>query len=609
MADNIHLIPEYLESDFLSMKEKLINLLKNTDTFKDYNYEGANITLLLELVSYLGDFTNFYMNEIAKNVYPDTTNLYETTHSLVSQRGYTPKGYISAELDLKVTIKKYNDDNTIEYFNNNDQLYIPAWFPFNTGIVNNNDEDIWYTTIRPETITIPSSGAEEDISFFIPLKQGKPFVETYNGNDLIDGNIILPFKNIDMGIFPYDQEKPSIIVYVNEEIWTRVDDFYNELSGLYINDNVYKLVYDKYGRYCIQFSTSRNMPNEESRIRVVLIESLGKNGTLGATFLNSDSGDNGIMKENVPVLIDRNWEIQDTPFAKNITKNLEINSEQISYINESSSIHGSDPENIKLLKEGSEKIANAQYRNVTKSDYIGDIEKRSDIIKVNVWGENEIRSENIFDFNKIYISVIPYNWTTYTIQTSAHEWIDPMVPDITQNINIPYEFHENFQNDIKEYIEPKKVLSTYEEFIIPNLVYFKFEIGILPKRMYNFNNITIDVRDKLEYYFDPLNRYFNEIIDFRDIHNFILDTTIKSSTKKFDNVRGINNLVIRDIVLYATHNENPMEIFNLNEDNNFPMFSVNEYDDRYENILKPIKLGLNQFPMLAKDMCIIINEV
>jgi len=157
MTDNIHLTPEYLETDFLSMKEKLINLLSNTDTFRDYNYEGANITLLLELVSYLGDLTNFYMNEIAKNVYPDTTNLYETTHSLVSQRGYTPKGYISAEIDLKITVTRYNEDNTIEYFKEGDQLYIPSWYPLNTGITNNNDDNIWYTTILPQTITIPSS--------------------------------------------------------------------------------------------------------------------------------------------------------------------------------------------------------------------------------------------------------------------------------------------------------------------------------------------------------------------------------------------------------------------------------------------------------------------
>jgi len=609
MSDKIHLTPEYLETDFLSMKEKLINLLKNTETFKDYNYEGANITLLLELVSYLGDLTNFYMNEVAKNVYPDTTNLYETTHSLVSQRGYSPKGYISAEIDLKINVKRYNDERTEEYFKKGDQLYIPAWYPFNTGMSNNNGDTIWYTTIKDHTITIPYEDSIEEHTFMIPLKQGVPFTETYNYSDIIDNAIILPFKNIDHGIFPYDEERPSLIVYVNEEAWTRVDDFYNEMSGLDINDNVYKLSYNKYGRYNIQFSESRNTPNEKSRIRVVLIRSLGKGGTLGANLLNSAESTSNVMKEYVPFLENRNWVIKDTSFIKNITKNIDLPGFQIYYVNESSSIHGSNPENTQILKNNSKKIANSQSRNVTKDDYISDIEKRSDILKANIWGEQETKSENIYDFNKIYISIIPYNWSTYTIPTSAREWIDPMTPDISQNIDIPYNFNTVFQDDIKRYIEPKKILSTYEEFVIPNLVYFKFEIGIIPKRMYNFDNISVDIRNKLEYYFDPINVYFNQIIDFRDIHNFILDTSIKTENNKFNNVRGINNLVFRDIVLYTSHSDDHMKIFDYNEENNFPMFNVNEYDTRYENILKPIKIGLNQFPALAKDMCIIINEV
>jgi hypothetical protein len=38
------------------------------------------------------------------------------------------------------------------------------------------------------------------------------------------------------------------------------------------------------------------------------------------------------------------------------------------------------------------------------------------------------------------------------------------------------------------------------------------------------------------------------------------------------------------------------------------MFTVTEFDTDYENILKPIQLGENQFPMLALDACTFINE-
>lgn len=606
MSD-IQLIPGYLETDFLSLKERLVNLLSNTDTFRDYNFEGANITMLLELVSYIGDLTNFYINEVAKNVYPDTANVYETTHSLVSHRGYQPNGYISADLDLKITVRRFNDNNTIEYYKENDQLYIPAWYPLDTKQKNVNNENIIYSTTYAHTITLPSSGNIDEYTFFIPVKQGAPFTVTYGGSDIIDGTIMLPFKKIDIGTYPYKEDLPSLVVYVDEEPWTRVNDFYDQLSGLNINDKIYKLVYDKYGRYNIIFSSARKMPNDKSRIRAVLLESLGADGTLGANLLTKEMGSGVVMKENVPSLVDRNWVITDTPFIKNITKNLEFDGSQFSFTNESESINGSNPETIAQIKENSRKIVNAQNRNVTKTDYIGDLEKRSDVIKANVWGEQEVFNNNIYDYNKIYISVIPKDWTTYTIPTSAFEWVDPMVPDISQVIQIPYDFNVMFQNELKRYLEPKKILSTYEIFVIPDIVYFKFEIGILPKRMYNFHNVVASLKDKLEYYFDYNNRSFQEIIDFREIHNYILDTSIMSPTNKFENIRGIQNLTFRDIVLYSSK-ENSMEIYPLNDQQMYPMFTVNEFDLRYDNTLKPVQLGLTQFPALAKDMCIFVNE-
>ena len=606
----INLVPGYLETDFLSMKERLINLMKKTDIFRDYNYEGSNITMLLELVSYLGDLSTFYVNEVAKNIYPDTANLYETTHSLVSQRGYQPRGYISSNVDLKITVKRYNDEMTHEYYKEGDQLYIPAWYTIDTGLLNINGDNIKFSTTSSHTITLPLSGNIDVYSFLIPIKQGVPFTVVYGGDDIIDGSIILPFKNIDMGIYPYSSSAPSLALYVNEEPWIRVDDFYDVLSGLNVSDNVYKLVYDKYGRYNIQFSTARSMPNSGSRIRAVLLESLGSNGTLGANLLVRELGQATIMKENVPVLVDRNWIIVDTPFIKNITKNIEFNGTQTGFTNESASINGSNPETIQQIKDNSKSTINSQSRNVTKHDYIGDLESRSDIIKANVWGEQEVFRGNILDFNKVYISVIPKDWTTYTIPTSGRQWIDPLVPDINQTIQIPYGFNSVFKNDLKTYLEPKKIMSTYEQFVIPDVVYFKFEIGILPKRVYNFNSIVSDVKRKLSYYFDWSNRSFQEIVDFRDIHNYILDKTITSQNDKFENVKGIQNFIFRDIVLYTTvSNQNdPMEIFPLNDNMMYPMFTVNEFDIRYDNLLKPIQLGLNQFPTIAIDMCIFINE-
>jgi hypothetical protein len=41
------LIPNYVDADFVTMKQRLRDLLAKTDTFKDYNFEGANISVAI----------------------------------------------------------------------------------------------------------------------------------------------------------------------------------------------------------------------------------------------------------------------------------------------------------------------------------------------------------------------------------------------------------------------------------------------------------------------------------------------------------------------------------------------------------------------------------
>jgi hypothetical protein len=47
------LIPDYMDIDYNTAKERLQTLLSANPVFKDINYEGANITTFIELIAYL----------------------------------------------------------------------------------------------------------------------------------------------------------------------------------------------------------------------------------------------------------------------------------------------------------------------------------------------------------------------------------------------------------------------------------------------------------------------------------------------------------------------------------------------------------------------------
>jgi len=581
------LIPEYLESDFGTSLIKNVDLLKKSDTFKDYNYHGANMTMILELLSYLTDFNSFHTNMVAKNVYMESANVYETVHSLAMQKGYYPKGYISSYTTISCSLSGTSNGQPI--ISDDDDLLIQAWQPIDIGLESRDGNALTYNTTKQ--YEIKSVQLINDItSFEFQMKEGTIETLNFKYTDIINNEIFLPFHHYDYGTFPYIV--PSVSVVVNGESWERVDEFYEGISGLESEDydDVYMLVFDKYNRYVIRFDTSRNVPGEVDDIVVNLLDSNGPDGVISTNAID------------LPAM----------PYFNiiNTTTGLVIPYENIiKFTNEESSILGSLPENIQEIKVSSKANIHSQYRNVTAKDYRYDLESRTDIDKGSAWGEQEVNPGNILEYNKVYISVIPPEglnslFASGTINTELVLWVERDDPELHAYVEEPTTYNTVYRDDLLVFLEPRKMLNCYEIPITPNLVYFRFDIGIRVKRTYTYIDVMNNVRSKLEYFFDRMLRDFYEEISFMDIHNFIMDQSITAPDNNFETIRGVENLVLREIstFTYALSGDK-QEIFEPNTDNLYPQYKNDSYDGYVDNKLRTIKLGYDQFPMLVIDMC------
>lgn len=632
MSKNTPLVPNYVDADFSTIKNRLVELLSKTDTFKDYDFEGANITILMELIAYLGDLNAFYTNKLAKNIHPETADIYEVVHSLVRQQGHEPRGYISAKVDLDITvsINLFDDDGVLTDSISNygvieqgDQLTIPKWFKIDTGLTDSvTGEAIYYTFTDNIVYTLTSSDVTNgSISIPVTLRQGKTVEEPliYTGQDLIDNRIILPFKTWDYGNFPYSgQSNNPVELFVGEieKPWVRLDDFYDDLSGLYDLEEVFMLVYDKYKQYSIQFSETRLVPSIDERIKLILLNSLGLRGSIGKNTI-----------VDTPIT-DTIFGVGGQPFMSNLTKDYVIPTQFITISQPNSSYGASSPQTIDEIKESGRVKAASQKRNVTVHDYVGYIADRSDVVKANVWGEKEKNPSSIFVYNKVYISVIPSYWNAQTITLGSVDVTgeftdeDPnivnepdYVPLVKNVLSYPVDFDEDWGADISEYLEPRKMINIYEEYVVPEFVYFRFDFGLRVKRSYDFSAVRNAIKNKLLYYFRNSARSFGEEIDFRDIYNYVVDVTITSENDEFSGIQGINTLVIRDVLSYTPSlvgsANGPMHIFdqqNPQPYSEFPHYINESYSSDIENTLKSIKLGFNQFPQLAIEQCKFINE-
>lgn len=594
----------YLQIDFESAKESLKKLLKNSNTFRDYNYEGANITMLIELMSYVTELSTYYNNKLAKNIFPESAEIYETMHSIANIRGYYPKGYIAPHLDLEIKIG-ITEQNVIPISSPGDTIHIPAWYTIET------QDGISYTTTEDHYITIPDISDSEYI-FEITLKQGTPKYYEYQGPDVINNRILLNNERFDHDIYPYDAN-PSIAVYVNGELWERVANFEDHISLLNSNDNVYMLEYDKYQRYNIVFSPTHNLPNKQmDRITVIANITKGIDGMVKSFIINNE-GVNDIQNIITYDNSTNRAKMMEMPFMWNATKEFNLQEDFYEITNRIASYNGASPETLEDINYNSKNLMWTQFRNVSNVDYKEHIEQHPNVTKGNIWGEKEQGLGNLNYYNKVYLSVIPSKWGDSTINIEYLLWEREDV-NLSEWVFIPkqdlyIEGNADFKQSLYTHLERRKYLNTYEVFTLPELVWFAFDIGIKTKRGFNYETVKKEVKDKLKFYFKESNRNFNEVIDFKDIHKFILDTNKWDGENSFPLIKGIQNLIFRDALVYTPtiYPDTPDTIYNFNS-TKYPRYTVDEYMVDFDNILRPIKIGYNQFPMLAAENCLFVNE-
>jgi len=576
--------PSYLEIDFLTLVGKFKDELKQSDIYRDYDFEGANITILMELMSYIGDLTTYFTNKIAKNVFLETADIYEAANRLARQVGYEPKGVRAAR--ATVTLNVSGSDIGVP-LQTGDILRVLPWKEVNSGCLNVDDgNSIIYAT----TASVQVTASGPTVSFALPMRQGQVVdLENYSGDDLIDNELILPVD------YAYDDDLtdiyPTVRVLISPSTgtqsteWVRVSDFYLDLIPQ-VSDNVYMFIYDRYERSKIVFNSARNIPAPNDRINIRLLNTLGKDGSIGADG-SEDSG---------------SWQILDDQFIELIRGGASlgyINNEVISISLSAASIGAADPETITEIKFNSASALRAQFRDVTPNDYNSYLSSRSDVIRAAAWGEQDL-SPSAGDpalYNLVFLSVIPQVWGNNTIVTSAGMfWTDW---GLSASTLVPISYNENWEDELLNYLAPRKMISAYEIFVVPDLVYFTFEIGVRIKRIFNFTEVSQDVYNKLIYYFRPENQLFNSEMDFKDVVEYLMDTTQVSPDDEFSNIRGIRNIDIRDI--------NSNKVIYGNNSLLYPRWVDPPWVDR-DNMLRPIIIGLNQFPILANDAVRIVQE-
>jgi hypothetical protein len=242
------------ELDFETIKAQFKTYLTNQTQFKDYNFEGSNMSVFLDVLAYNTFQNNFYTNMAINEMFLDSAVLKNSVISHAKELNYLPRSRKSARAVVNVTLT----DSTIT----DQTLTIPAYSQFTTTF-----QGVSYNFVTSETYiarkTAPSTFVAQNVEIF----EGEMLASFEREGYFVDADgilrVILSNENADTD---------SIAVFVDAEATDDSNVFIrkNDIFGVGATDKVFYVepYYD--GRYSVYFgnNTFGLQPEQYEDIRV-----------------------------------------------------------------------------------------------------------------------------------------------------------------------------------------------------------------------------------------------------------------------------------------------------------------------------------------------------
>ena len=354
---------EISELDFENIKGSLKRFLSNQNEFKDYDFEGSSIAVLLDLLSYNTHYLAYNANFVANEMFMDTAQLRSSVASLAKLVGYTPNSSRAPVADLKLVI----NDGT------GSSITIPAGTKWTSSI-----DGLTYTFVSiSDKVVQPIDGVYTCQSLNVYEGTYVTYNYTVEVND-IDQRFLIPSDRADT---------TTIKVVIQNSISDVTQSTYTQASSITELDStskVYFLQEAEDGQYEIYFG----------------------DGVIGKKL-----NDGNII--NISYIVTNKTEAN-AASTFNLSGSISGFTDVTTTIN-SNAQGGADPESLQSIKFNAPNFYASQDRAVTVEDYKSKVKQLyANTQSVSAWGGED--AETPF-YGRVYISILPTSGSNLTDST------------------------------------------------------------------------------------------------------------------------------------------------------------------------------------------------
>ena len=94
------MLVNFANLDFDQIKQSITEYLRSNSNFTDYDFEGSNLSTIIDALAYNTYITSYNANMVSNEVFIDSATLRENVVSLARNIGYVPRSRRAARANI-----------------------------------------------------------------------------------------------------------------------------------------------------------------------------------------------------------------------------------------------------------------------------------------------------------------------------------------------------------------------------------------------------------------------------------------------------------------------------------------------------------------------------
>lgn len=412
----------FSNADFSSIREDLKSFLRQTESFKDFDFDGSASSMLLNMLAYTTNYMALHANMALTEVFLDSCQRRTSAVSRSKEIGYFPRQISAARAQSQVSVTWTPPVSTVS------SMVIPEGSIFSARSING----VGYDFVSLIDTQLDPVG-DNTYSGVVDIYEGKIIKRTFTHPSTIDVHrFVIPDKDIETDYFKVKVKEPGETIYT---------PYYRELNIIEVT-NTTKIFFLQEGiNESIEFYFGDGVIGHKPAIgSEIVVEYLVSKGP-------EANGVTSFALEASPVATISAGGFLTVPLSAASSSTVE------------KSAYGAQKQSIESIKFTAPKANAAQNRAVTEGDYQALLLREFGFIEaITVWG-GETNDPPLY--GKVLVSVKPRDGTRlspavkkqmkdsvldkFSIVGIIPEIIDPDYTFVDVNTIVEYEKERTFE--------------------------------------------------------------------------------------------------------------------------------------------------------------------